>query len=163
MCKWFKLCLTYHERNIWRGNGATHRNTEKAEELVLIEADQGPFWRTWQCRVSVCVFKICGWEERDLMAVNGSLLSSRFKLQKENMALAQLGSHAQWEGGSFDWQLFKILSNEGKGFPKVRGYFQKEGNAFWVGGRADAYSTVQTVGRWWDHWTKRKRGRSFWL
>lgn len=37
----FKLGLTYHERNIWGEDRATHRNIAEAKELVLIGTHWG--------------------------------------------------------------------------------------------------------------------------
>lgn len=73
--------------------------TEKPEALVR----SGQTWAVpaLGSGASGCVFKLCGWEEGDLMAVKPSLLSSHFKFQAENMILAQLGSHAQREDGVF--------------------------------------------------------------
>lgn len=85
-----KFCLTYHKRNIWGGDRATHRITDKAKGSALRGAEQGSSGDLGPG----CVFKLCEREEGDLMAVNGSLLSSSFKFQGENMGLAQLGSHA---------------------------------------------------------------------
>lgn len=65
----FKLGLTYHERNIWGGDRATHRNTGKAKELVLIGADWGSSGDLGAGSQAASFSSAGGWKEIEWLSV----------------------------------------------------------------------------------------------